>query len=127
MIKIQQVVAVIDDEPEMRKALRRLLVSRGFAVEEYERGDEFLALSRFPNCVLLDIQMPGLNGFEVLAALGRRPIHVPIIVITGHDEPGTATRVRALGASTYLKKPVDRDVLVSAIAEATASTERRKC
>ena len=118
----QQVVAVLDDEPEMRKALRRLLASRGFCVREYERGDEFLAdLGSDPlDCLLLDLHMPGLNGIEVLEALCIRKIPVPVIVITAHNEPGTAERAIALSVCAYLKKPVDRDVLLSAIAEATA-------
>ena len=124
MTQAQPVVAVVDDEPEMRKALRRLLASRGFRVEEFERGDEFLAAvgGRPWHCVLLDLHLPGINGFEVLEALGIRRIPVPVIVITAHDEPGTAERVSALGASAYLRKPVERDVLFVAIAEAAPGT-----
>ena len=109
-------VAVLDDEPEMRKALRRLLTSRGFRVEEYECGEDLLAASGSDlDCLLLDLHMPGINGFDVLDALRARQIPVPVIVITAHDEPGTAERVRALDAVAYLKKPVDRDTLLSAI------------
>ena len=118
------IVYVLDDEPEMRKVLRRLLAGRGFRVEEYERGDEFLAAagSRPLHCVLPDLHLPGVNGFEVLKALCIRRIPVPVIVITAHDEPGTAERVRALGARAYLRKPVERDVLFAAIAEAPAGS-----
>jgi len=114
---------VLDDEPEMRKALRRLLACRGFRVEEYERGEDLLtALGSQPlDYLLLDLHMPGINGFDVLEAFRSRQIPVPVIVITAHDEPGAAERVRALGASAYLKKPVDRDALLSAIAAATSS------
>jgi FixJ family two-component response regulator len=116
------VVAVLDDEREMRKALRRLLTCRGFHVEEYESGEDLLAaLGSHPlDYLLLDLHMPGLNGFDVLEAFHSRQIPVPIIVITAHDEPGTAERVRALGASAYLKKPVDRDALLAAIQAATS-------
>ena len=118
----QQVIAILDDEPEMRKALRRLLTCRGFRVEEYERGEDLLAAldSPLPDYLLLDLHMPGLNGFDVLEAFHSRQIPVPIIVITAHDEPGTAERTRALGASAYLKKPVDRDALLAAIQTATS-------
>jgi FixJ family two-component response regulator len=124
MTNAQPVAAVVDDEPEMRKAIHRLLATRGFQVEEYERGDEFLAAlgSRPLHCVLLDLQMPGVNGFELLEALSIRRTRVPVIVITAHDEPGTAERVRALGACAYLTKPVERDALFAAIAEATSGT-----
>jgi len=125
MTESHLVVAVLDDEPEMRKALRRLLCIRGFKVEEYECGEDFLAaLDSHPvHCVLLDLQMLGLNGFEVLEAIAIRKSHVPVVVITAHDEPGTAERVLTLGASVYLKKPVDRDILFAAIAKATSGTE----
>jgi FixJ family two-component response regulator len=125
MTESHPVVAVLDDEPEMRKALRRLLCIRGFRVEEYECGEDFLAaLGSHPvHCLLLDLQIPGLNGFEVLAAIGIRKPRVPVVVITAHDEPGTAARVLTLGASVYLKKPVDRDVLFAAIAKATSGSE----
>jgi FixJ family two-component response regulator len=119
------VVAVLDDEPEMRKALRRLLTSRGFRVEEYACGEDLLAaLGSHPmEYLLLDLHMPGINGFDVLEAFQSRHIPVPVIVITAHDEPDTAERVRALGASAYLKKPVDRDALLSAIEAATTDDE----
>jgi FixJ family two-component response regulator len=120
MTEEQPVAAVVDDEPEMRKAIRRLLATRGIRVEEYERGDEFIAAlgSRPLNCVLLDLHMPGVNGFQVLESLAIRRNRVPVIVITAHDEPGTAERVLALGACAYLKKPVERNDLFAAIAEA---------
>jgi FixJ family two-component response regulator len=122
----EPVVAVLDDEPEMRKALRRLLTSRGFRVEEYACGEDLLAAAAAhpQDYLLLDLHMPGVNGFDVLEALHSRHIPVPVIVITAHDEPGTAERVRGLGASAYLKKPVDRDTLLAALAEAAAGTPK---
>jgi DNA-binding response OmpR family regulator len=118
----QPVVAILDDEPELRKALRRLLACRGFRVEEYAGGEALLAAlsSHPPEFLLLDLHMPGINGFDVLEAFRSRRIPVPVIVITAHDEPGTEARVRALGAAAYLKKPVDRDALLAAIAAATS-------
>ncbi len=121
----QSTIGVLDDEPEMRKALRRLLTCRGYQVVEYERGADALdALGSHPlDCLLLDLQMEGINGFEVLEAFLARHIHLPVIVITAHDEPGTAERVRALGAVAYLKKPVDRDTLLSSISAALTHHE----
>jgi CheY-like chemotaxis protein len=120
MPEVRPEVAVLDDEPEMRKALRRLLASRGFHAEEYGCGEELLAaLDVHPvDCLLLDLHMPGMTGFDVLETFRSRRMPVPVIVITAHDEPGTAERVRALGAVAYLKKPVDRDALLAAIASA---------
>ena len=122
MPSAEPLVAVLDDEPQMRKALRRLLTCRGFRVEEYVRGEDFLAaLGSHPlDCVLLDLHMPGINGFDVLETLRSRQVPVAVIVITAHDKPGTAERVRALGAVDYLTKPVDRDAVLSALAAATS-------
>jgi CheY-like chemotaxis protein len=117
MSQRRPLIAVLDDEPEMRKALRRLLTGRGYCVEEYACGNDLLAAlgSRPLDCLLLDLHMADVSGFDVLEAFRLRHIHVPVIVITAHDEPGTAERVRALGAAAYLKKPVDRDALLSTI------------
>lgn len=118
-------VGVLDDEPEMRKALRRLLNCRGFQVLEYERGADLLdALGSHPlDCLLLDLQMEGVNGFEVLEVLLALQHPVPVIVITAHDEPGTAGHVRDLGAVAYLKKPVDRDALFASLSAALTHRE----
>jgi FixJ family two-component response regulator len=122
------VVAVLDDEPELRKALRRLLTGRGFCVEEYERGSDFLAAvgTRPLDCLLLDLHMAEVSGFDVLEAFQSRHIHTPVIVITAHDEPGSEERVRRLGASAYLKKPVDREALLSAINDAITPTTTKQ-
>ncbi len=120
-----RIIAVLDDEPEMRKALHRLLTCRGYQVVEYERGEDVLDSvdSHRVDCLLLDLQLEGINGFEVLEAFLARHIHLPVIVITAHDEPGTAERVRGLGAVDYLKKPVDRDTLLSSISAALTHPE----
>ena len=122
MTETPPVVAVLDDEPQMRKALRRLLGAHGFRVEAYDGGNDFLvALPSHPAaCLVLDLHMPEVSGFDVLAAFKSQRIPTPVVVITGHDDPGTSDRVRTLGASAYLKKPVDESTLVSAIKSAIA-------
>jgi DNA-binding response OmpR family regulator len=115
MNEARPLIAVLDDEPQFCKALGRLLKSHGFEVVTFTIGEEFLAacVSRLPDCLLLDLHMPDLNGFEVLARLAAR--HVPVLVITGHDQPGNAERVRALGAADYFLKPVNERQLLAAI------------
>lgn len=117
MPSLEPVIAILDDDAQMRTAFRRLLTCRGFHVEEYESAREFLdALeSHRPDCLLLDLHMPGLNGFDVLETLQSGERAIPVIVITAHDEPGTAERSFALGAADYLRKPVQRAVLFAAI------------
>lgn len=115
MDQTRPLIAVLDDEPQFGKALARLLKTHGFEVVPFTRGEEFLAAcaSRLPNCLLLDLHMPGLNGFDVLERIATR--RVPVLVITGHDQPGNAERVRALGASAYFLKPVNENQLLEAV------------
>lgn len=117
VIKTQPLIAVLDDEPKMLIALRRLLKTHGFLVETFTLGEELLAACavRLPDCVLLDLHMPGLNGFEVLERLAAQHVSVPVVVITGQDAPGNADRVRALGAVDYLLKPLDESQLLTAL------------
>jgi len=110
-------IAILDDEAEMRKALRRLLACGGFVVVEYPDGRRLLeALDSHPcHCLLLDLHMPEINGFDVLQALRDRHSTVPVIVITAHDEPGTPGRVLGLGACACLRKPVEKSTLLEAV------------
>lgn len=122
MSEAAPVIAVLDDEPQMRKALGRLLRLNGYEVALFENGESLLdALATQPlDCILLDLHMPGINGFGVLHFLAGRPSRPPVIVITGHDEPGNAARATELGASDYLLKPVDEMPLIEAIARSLA-------
>jgi two-component system, LuxR family, response regulator FixJ len=115
-------IAVLDDEVKMRKALSRLLRTHGFDVETYSNGEDFLGAVSLesPHCLVLDLHMPGMTGFDVLKAFVDRNIKLPVVVITGHDEANNANRVHALGASAYLTKPIDESSLLAAIARATS-------
>jgi FixJ family two-component response regulator len=126
MDSTRPLISVLDDEPQFCKALARLLKTHGFEVVTFTRGEEFLdaCASRVPNCLLLDLHMPGLNGFEVLEHIAAR--HVPVLVITGHDQPGNAQRVRALGALDYFLKPVNELKLVEAIRAAITCEAKRR-
>ncbi len=113
----KKIIAVLDDEAKMRLALARLLKTHGYTVAPFESGDAFLRAveSDRPDCMLLDLHMPGTTGFDVLESMSSMRIEVPVIVITGHDQPGNAERVRGLGAADYLLKPLDESVLIAAI------------
>jgi FixJ family two-component response regulator len=115
MDRIRPLIAVVDDEPQFCKAVARLLKTHAFDVVTFTSGEAFLAkwASQSPDCLLLDLHMPDLSGFEVLERIA--PSHLPSFVITGHDQPGNAERVRALGAADYLLKPVNESQLVDAI------------
>ena len=110
-------LAVVDDDAEVRIALTRLVSSAGFAVETFASGAEFLRSieDHPPDCLVLDLHMPDMSGFDVQAALARSHATVPVIVITGHDTPESRVRAVQLGAKGYLCKPVNDDVLLEAI------------
>src|SRR5438094_627097 len=101
-----KVIAVVDDETKMRRALARLLKTHGYDVEPFESGDDFLKAvqSDWPDCMLLDLHMPRTTGFYVLEAMATMQVAVPIIVITVHDGPGYAERVRVLGTKVVLMR-----------------------
>ena len=118
MSKSRPLIAVVDDEEPVRIALRRLLRSAEFDVETFPSGAEFLdsLKSHQPDCVVLDLHMPRVNGFAVQDQLAEVGSRLPIIVITGHDSAETRERVLAGEVSAYLRKPVDDQMLLDAIA-----------
>jgi len=115
-------IAVVDDEECVRKALERRLRSAGMAVETFPSGTEFMAalLTRRPDCVVLDLHMPRLSGFDVQAQLAQLDRWPPVVVITGHDTPESRARALAGGVAAYLLKPVDERILLDAIAAAVS-------
>jgi FixJ family two-component response regulator len=122
--KTRPIIAIVDDEECVRKALQRLMRSAGLAVETYAAGADFLqALPEHdPDCVVLDIHMPGLTGFDVLARLADMEPLLPVVIITGHDSPEVQTRALAGGAVAYLRKPINDQTLLDAITDAMAHT-----
>ena len=125
MTKTHPLVAVVDDEEPVCKALMRLMRSAGLSVETFGSGAEFLQSleTRLPDCVVLDLHMPDMNGFSVQAHLARKYAALPVIIITGHDLPTTRDRAMAGGASAFLRKPVHERTLLDAISAATSCAE----
>ena len=109
-------VAVVDDELPIRKALTRLLRSANYQVQTYGSGAEFLASlqSGQPACVVLDIRMQGMTGFDVQAQLKARQIALPVVFITALDDPHDIARAKQSGAIALLRKPFgDNDFLAA--------------
>ncbi len=125
MTKACLLIAIVDDEEPVRKALMRLMRSVGLSVETFASGPEFLKSldTRLPDCVVLDLHMPQMNGFNVQAHLARKYAALPIIIITGHDLPNARERAMAGGASAFLRKPVLDRTLFGAISAATSSAQ----
>ena len=109
----------------MRKAIERLLRSAGMDVETFCCGSQFIdsMRSRQPDCVVLDLHMPDMTGFEVQAHLAQSKTRLPVIVITGHDTSESRARVLAGGAAAYLSKPVSDHILLDAIAATVSHSE----
>ena len=114
-------VAVVDDDESIRRALKRLLHALAFDTEAYGSGREFLESYHafHPDCVVLDLHMEGMSGLDVQRHLQRMATRPPVVVITGHDNPGVRAESLSLGADAFLPKPVDRQLLVSTIERLT--------
>ena len=117
MIKPRPLIAIVDDEESIRKALTRLLRSAGMDVDTFPSGVEFLKSlpTRRPDCVVLDLHMPRMNGFEVQAVLAESNAPVPAVIITGHDSTETRDRALAGRPVAYLRKPVNDQALLDSI------------
>ena len=111
--------------PMIRKALMRLIRSVGLSVETFAPGPEFLKSlgTRLPDCVVLDLHMPHMNGFRVQAHLAQKCAALPVIIVTGHDLPNARERAMAGGASAFLRKAVLDRTLLGAISAATAHAQ----
>ena len=110
-------IAVVDDDPYVCKALQRLLRSSGYLVQTHASGMQLLEhlAQRVPDCIVLDLHMPEMSGFEVQAELRQRGISAPVVIITGHATPTAYTQAFANGASAYICKPIDAADLLGAI------------
>lgn len=115
------IIAILDDEPGFRQALSRLLRAHGLVVQTFASASEFLGvIGEQPfACLLLDLHMPDVTGFDVLSDLKARGQPMPVIMITGHDQPGSAATARELGAADYLLKPLDESALLTALRHAS--------
>lgn len=120
----RRVIAVVDDEESVRKALGRLIRSAGFGVETYASGIEFMqSMHRHrPDCVVMDLRMPVINGFDLQVALTRSGTALPVVIITGDDSSASRERTLGQGAAAYLRKPVDDAMLIEAIQNALHDT-----
>jgi FixJ family two-component response regulator len=110
-------IAIVDDDESVCRALERLIRSLGMTAETYVSSAEFVdlieALPSFqPDCVLLDVQMPGMNGIEAQASIRRARGAMPIIFITAHDDRVVRAQALAAGAVAFLLKPFTDALLI---------------
>jgi FixJ family two-component response regulator len=121
-------VHVVDDDDHVRTALRRFLRACGFAGQDFSSGNDFLAEMQAPGsgCLVLDFNLPGLNGLEVLRHVQSRGWILPVIIVTGSADASVKEQVLQSGAWAFLKKPVDPLVLLSTIEKAIRD-QRTSC
>jgi len=105
---VQKAILVIDDDPGLRGLLEEFMAKDGYRVVTADCGREGIAaIERArPDLVLLDIQMPGINGLEVLATIRRKDADLPVIVVTGYGSEEIVTQAIRAGADDYLAKPL---------------------
>ena len=120
------IISIVDDDISIRKSLDRLIRSAGMKVRVFVSAEEFLnsAQPRKADCLILDVQLPGMSGTELLRHLNIQKYKVPVIFITAH---GSDERTRSEAASdwtvAYLSKPFSGDELLDAVNEALKRKE----
>lgn len=123
----QQTVFVVDDEPDVRAALRLLIKSVGYSVECFESADQFFQQFNpdHRGCLILDVRMPGMSGMDLQEKLSRIDALLPIIMISGHGEIPMAVKAMQNGAIDFLQKPFSDQQLLDRIAQALEVNNNR--
>ena len=120
MSKSKPLIAIVDDDESVCRAMKRLVRSLGMEANAFASGQEFIDLietmpSFQPDCVVLDVQMPGMNGLEVQERLASSGNRLPVIFITAHDEAGVRDRALAAGAVAFLRKPFNDESFITTL------------
>ena len=110
-------VAIVDDDELFRRSVGRLIGSAGFSVETFGSAEDFLEHGNLDAtaCAILDMRLPGLNGFELQRQLITRPRRIPIVFVSAHEDPIVRMNALRAGATAYLKKPFDNSTLLDAV------------
>ena len=126
MLNKHKHIFLIDDDASMRKAISRILNEHGYLVEEFSSGESFLEnlSERSPAVILLDMEMPGINGIEIQRRLILRGIKTPIIFISGHSHQQQIVDSMKYGAVDFIFKPFQLDNLLLVISKAIQKDEK---
>jgi len=128
-------VYVVDDDRDVRSSISFMLGTAEIASRPFADGEDFLSsLGELgPGCVLLDVRMPRIDGFQVMAELERRKLDWPVVVMTGHGEVPVAVRAMKMGAVDFIEKPFGEELLLASLDRAFLllqnrgeSTERKR-
>jgi FixJ family two-component response regulator len=120
-------ISIVDDDLSVRRALRRLVGSAGYAVETFGSAGEFLRSTPTArsSCLVLDIYLGGMSGFELVERLAADRVRIPTIFMTAHDDSVTRERIRRSGVAGYLGKPFGGEALLEAIRRVTGGGRAR--
>jgi FixJ family two-component response regulator len=120
MAQAAQSVFIVDDDESVRASLSMLVESAGHRAVTFASAEEFLQsrLMKDARCLILDIRMPGMDGFELQEHLVAAEARIPVIFITGHDRFGMEQKAMKLGAVAYLRKPFEGEALLDAVQRA---------
>lgn len=123
-----RVIHLVDDDEAIRHSASFMLRHAGFRVKTYPDGCAFLSqvAEAEKGCILLDVQMPGMDGLEVQEALNHRGVAMPVIVLTGHGDVAVAVRAMKAGAVDFVEKPYAKQTLVDALTQAFDRLEARR-
>jgi FixJ family two-component response regulator len=121
MALLTPIVAVVEDDFGMSSALERVLRLAGFSVEVFASGEAYLlsGSTARAECLVCDVSLPGISGFELRRRIAQAGSTAPIIFITAHDSREARDVARQLGAAAYLPKPFDGRALVDIVRHAT--------
>jgi FixJ family two-component response regulator len=111
------VVAVVDDDESVRKAIKRLINASGLPVEDFASSEDFLRSDAYRDaaCLILDVRLPGMGGLELQSKLAASNRNVPIIFISAHGDDQTRSRALEAGAIDFLQKPFGEADLLNAV------------
>jgi len=117
MVEERRVVAIVDDEKAVCRVIGRLVTSAGFKSEIFSSAEEFLrsCRERQPDCLILDLSLPGMSGLELQQQLATDRCRTPIVVVSAHDDPLSRSQALQGGAVAFLGKPFDDEALLQAV------------
>ena len=117
MAQISPVVFVVDDDISVREALEALLQHEGWQTEIFESAQHFLARPKppSPSCLILDVNLPDLNGLDLQQRIRSDRVEMPIIFLTGYGDVPTSVRAMKAGAAEFLTKPFEDEILLAAV------------
>ena len=124
----EALVAIVDDDPSVRRGLQRLIRSAGWKVETFASAQEFLARPSAisPSCLVLDLQLPGLSGLDLQQRMADLGLDIPVVFLTGQGNIPASVKAMKAGAIEFLTKPVDEQNLLKAIEEAIERDRRTR-